>query len=99
MEKVKAIIFAVGRIGSGVARLMVNKESMEIVGAIDIDKEKVGRDLGEVAGVGERFGIIVSNEPEAVLSKAKADIIIHTTNFTSQEEVTAQQLMALETEG
>ena len=47
-KKIRAVQFGVGPIGAAIVRLMREKSSIEIVGAIDSDPAKAGRDLGEV---------------------------------------------------
>jgi len=79
MEKVRIVLYGVGAVGSSIAKFLLEKEGVEIVGAIDVAEEKVGKDLGEVLGVGKRLGIVVSNDPDAVLSSVKADIMVHST--------------------
>jgi len=79
MGKVRVVLYGVGAVGSSIAKFLLDKEGVEIVGAIDIAEEKVGKDLGEVLGVGRRLGIAVSNDPDAVLSRVKADIMVHAT--------------------
>jgi len=79
MEKVRIALYGVGAMGSSIAKFLLEKEGVEIVGAIDVAEEKVGKDLGEVLGVGKRLGIAVSNDPDAVLSRVKADILVHAT--------------------
>ena len=49
-KKIRAIQYGVGPIGASIARLMREKQAIEICGAIDTDPAKVGRDLGEVVG-------------------------------------------------
>ena len=53
---------------------------VEIVGAIDINPDIVGKDIGEIIG-GEKLGITVTHEEEAVslLEELKPDICIVTT--------------------
>jgi 4-hydroxy-tetrahydrodipicolinate reductase len=46
------------------------------VGAIDIDPSKVGRDLGDVAGVGKRLGVKVSGDAAKALKSAKPHVVI-----------------------
>jgi 2,4-diaminopentanoate dehydrogenase len=78
-KKVRAVQFGVGPIGASIARLMRQKESIEIVGAIDRDPAKVGRDLGEVAGAADApWGVAVSANAAAVLGKP-VDVVMHTT--------------------
>jgi 2,4-diaminopentanoate dehydrogenase len=78
-KKVRVVQFGVGPIGASIARLMRQKESIEIVGAIDRDPGKAGRDLGEVAGAtGAAWGVAVSPDSAVVLSKP-VDVVMHTT--------------------
>lgn len=80
MEKVKVVIYGVGVVGSLITKFLLQKEGVEVVGAIDIAKEKVGKDLGEVLGLDKKLGIKVSSDVDAVLSKAKPDIVVHATS-------------------
>lgn len=94
MEKVKIIVWGVGRVGSGAVRLLLNKEWIEIAGAIDVAKGKVGKDLGEVVGAGRRLNIAISDDPDAVFSQGKANMVLHMT-AGPQEEREAQIMKAI----
>ncbi len=80
MEKIRVVLYGVGAIGSRIARFLLEKRGVKIVGAIDVAKDKVGKDLGEVLGIGKRLGIIVSKDSKAVLSKACAEVVVHATS-------------------
>jgi 4-hydroxy-tetrahydrodipicolinate reductase len=80
MEKIRVVLYGVGAIGSTIAKLLLEKEGVEIVGAIDVDKNKIGKDLGELLGTSRRLGVTVSNDTQKVLSKACASIVIHATS-------------------
>lgn len=80
MEKIRVVLYGIGAIGSRIARFLLEKEGVEIVGAIDIAKDKVGKDLGEVLGIDKRLGVVVSDDPKAVFCKACADIVVHATS-------------------
>jgi hypothetical protein len=80
MEKIRVVLYGVGAIGSRIARFLLEKEGVEIAGVIDIAKDKAGKDLGEVLGIGRRLGVVVSNDSEAVFCKACADVVIHATS-------------------
>jgi len=85
MEKLRVVLYGVGAIGSRIAKFLLEKNGVEIVGAVDVAKEKVGKDLGYVLGLGKRLGVTVSDDPNAVLSKVNASIVIHsTTSFLKQ---------------
>jgi len=79
MEEVKIILYGVGAVGSLIAKNLLQKEGIEIVGAIDIANDKVGKDLGEVLGLNRELGRKISPDLDSVLSKAHADIAVHTT--------------------
>ena len=77
-KKIPVAQFGIGFIGREVAKTLVKKEAMKIVAVIDI--AHVGCDLGEIAGLGRKLGVTISNQTEAVIEKAKPDLIIHTTS-------------------
>jgi hypothetical protein len=78
-RKVRVVLYGVGVIGSMIAKFLLEKEGLEIVSAIDVAKDKVSKDLGEVLGVNKRLGITISDNVDAVLSRTKPDIAVHTT--------------------
>lgn len=84
MDTVKVILWGLGAMGSGMAKDIVqNKKGIEIVGAIGQNPQKIGKDLGEVLGIGRKLGVIISKNPLEVLNGTKADIVLHSTqSFT-----------------
>jgi 2,4-diaminopentanoate dehydrogenase len=96
-KKIRAIQYGVGPIGASIARLMREKQAIEIVGAIDSDPAKVGRDLGEVLGAANApWGVTISGNAEEVLGLS-ADVVIHSTS-SSLPTVMEQLLTCLEAE-
>ena len=75
---IKVIQYGVGVLGKAVAQILGNKVGIKIVGALDVDKEKLGRDIGEIAGLGKPLGVLVSDNPERLFMETKADMAIHT---------------------
>ena len=60
-KKIRAIQYGVGPIGASLVRLMREKQAIEVIGAIDTDPAKAGRDLGEVVGASDApWGIEIS---------------------------------------
>lgn len=80
MEDIKAVLFGVGAMGSLIGRHLLGKEGIEVVGAIDSAKEKVGKDLGTVLNLPESLGVTVSNDVETVIKETGANIVIHATS-------------------
>src|SRR5580693_1060175 len=96
-KKIRVIQYGIGPIGASIARLMREKQAIEIIGAIDTDPAKVGRDLGEVTGATDApWGVKVSADAKEVLEQA-ADVVIHTTS-SSLPKVMDQLLACLEAE-
>jgi hypothetical protein len=96
-KKIRAIQYGIGPIGASIARLMREKQAIEICGAIDTDPAKVGRDLGEVVGAPDApWGVKISADAKEVLDQA-ADVVIHSTS-SSLPKVMDQLLACLEAE-
>jgi len=72
MKKIKAIVYGVGAIGKLVTKYMVDN-GIDIVGAIDINPDLVGKDLGEVAGLGRHLNVIINDDADELLSTSEAE--------------------------
>jgi 4-hydroxy-tetrahydrodipicolinate reductase len=80
MGQLKIVQYGVGPIGSEIVKLLIRRRIGQLVGAIDIDRSKVERDLGDIAGVGQKLGVKISSDAHATLSDSKPDIVIHCTS-------------------
>ncbi|HKT69412.1 MAG TPA: hypothetical protein VJP83_08245 [Terriglobales bacterium] len=78
-HKIRVIQYGVGPIGAGIVRLMLQKPDIQIIGAIDLDPQKVGKDLGRIVGAERDLGVIIGGEPRDVL-RAGAHVVVHTTS-------------------
>ena len=72
----RVMLIGLGAIGSGVARQVLSRKGLKLVAAVDIDSEKVGRDVGDVAGLGRNLGIKVTEDPAATLRKTKPEVAV-----------------------
>lgn len=79
MKKYMVIIFGCGVMGRKTAQALLEKKSFEIVGAVDIDPQLVGKDLGEILDSPKKLGIEIEKDPAALFSRAKADAVVLTT--------------------
>lgn len=75
----RIVQYGVGPIGASVVRLLFEKNWAEIVGAIDKDESKTGRDLGEVSGAKRRIGVSVSMDSKRVLKDTHPDLVVQCT--------------------
>lgn len=88
-----AVQYGIGPIGSRIVQSTHNC-GFEYVGAIDIDPEKVGEDLGHVAGLEEQLDVTVTDDAEAALS-VEPDVVFHST-VSSLETAKPQLEQAME---
>lgn len=73
----RVVQYGCGVIGCSVVKLAAKKPDIDIVGAVDI--VNTGKDLGDVAGLKRKLGIIISDETNKVLLETKPDAVLHTT--------------------
>jgi 4-hydroxy-tetrahydrodipicolinate reductase len=76
MQNVKVIVWGLGAMGSGMAKMLLKKKGVDIVGAIDIG-QKLGKSLYEILEVepGDRQDVIVGT-PDEVIKERGADVIL-----------------------
>ncbi len=79
MKKIKVIIFGCGIMGRRIAETMAKKKNFSIVGAIDIDPDIVGKDLGSLLENDQNLGIPIQNDPAEVFNEGKADAVVLST--------------------
>jgi hypothetical protein len=79
----RIVQYGLGPIGQEVVRTVLDKDdadAMTLVGAVDIDPDKVARDVADVIGDGAAHtGVSVSDDADAVLADADPDVVLHTT--------------------
>ena len=81
-EKIKAIQFGCGPVGCAVAKLAYKRQNIELVGAVDVDPAKVGKDLGEVMGTSTLLGVTITDNINEILANQKVDVVFHQTAST-----------------
>ncbi len=75
-NEIKVAMFGLGPLGVAIAKGLLDKKGMKIVGAVDIAMDLSGKDLGEVLNLGKTLGVRVTTDGEGVLSRTKPDIAI-----------------------
>lgn len=88
MQPITVAQYGIGPIGAEIARLLLTKPWIKVVGAIDIDPNKIGKDLGEVIGLGRATGVIVTPEVQG-----KPEVVCHSTGSRLRD--VAGQLISL----
>jgi len=87
MKPIRVLQWGLGAMGSGMAKLMLEKEGLQVVAAIDGRPDFLGKDLGEILGLGKQLGVVVTNKPEEVLKKEKIDIVIIATTSWLKDQI------------
>ncbi len=76
MPDIRVMHFGLGPIGAAVVKQVATRPGFKIVGAIDIDPAKIGRDLGDVVGLPRRLGVKVSGDAGKALKSAKPRVVV-----------------------
>jgi len=92
MQPISVAQYGIGPIGAEIARVLLTKPWVKLVAAIDIDPNKIGKDLGDVIGLGRQTGVIVTSELQV-----KPDVVCHSTGSRLRD--VAGQLEALLSRG
>ena len=96
-NKVRVIVWGLGLMGGGAAKMILGKKGFTITGAIDMDPNKVGKKLYEVLGLdkNEDNDVVICKDATEVIKEGAADIVlIATASFT--KVVFPQIIMAAE---
>ena len=75
-EPIRVVHYGLGPIGAAVVRQVAERRGFRIVGAVDIDPMKAGRDLGDVAGLGRQLRVKVSSDPRKTIKSTKPDVVV-----------------------
>jgi hypothetical protein len=80
LKRIKIVQYGLGPVGVGIVEVLLSRPWVEVVGAIDTDKNKVGKDLGEFLKTPKTLGVRVSEKARDVLKRESPDIITHATS-------------------
>jgi 2,4-diaminopentanoate dehydrogenase len=80
MRRIRAVVYGMGAMGCLSSRLLLEK-GVEIVGALARSPHKVGRDVGDVAGLGHSLNVPVESDADAVLSRHPDIVLLCTKSF------------------
>ncbi len=79
MNPIRVVQFGLGPIGQASVKVLLQKPGLELVGGIDVDPQKVGKDIGEVCGLNKSLGMAVRGDGAAALADWRPQVVVHTT--------------------
>jgi hypothetical protein len=78
-DDIRVLVLGTGQMGAGIARLLVGKPGLKLVGAFARRAERAGMDVGAAIDLGRDLGITVGVELAALIERAQPDIAIQAT--------------------
>ena len=79
MKPIRVAQMGLGAVGCGIVRTALERSQLRVVGAVDVDPDKVGQDLGEVLGAEAALGIPVRASLGDVLETQPVDVVLQAT--------------------
>ncbi|MEU8390121.1 hypothetical protein [Micromonospora sp. NPDC048843] len=94
MSGIRVVQWGLGAMGSGMARLVLRKPGLRLVGCTDIRADLAGRDAGEVLGTGP-LGLPVTPDAARLLAEQRPDVVlIATTSWLADQQTDLETIVA-----
>ncbi len=91
----KIVVWGTGNVGRPAIRAVVSHADLQLAGVIVSNPDKVGRDAGDIAGVGAT-GVAATDDWRAVLAQGPDAVVYTATADTRPEEAGAELIACLE---
>ncbi len=92
-DSISVVQVGLGALGRLLAKHLVERPNIRVVGAVDTDPALVGRDLGEVAGLARKLGVEICDDVSVVCANGRVSVAVQTT--TSDLAAVKPQIEAL----
>ena len=73
---IRVVLVGLGPIGAAVAKQLAERKGFQIVGAVDIDPLKIGKDAGEVMEMGRRLRVRVTDSIGKTIKATRPDVAV-----------------------
>jgi 4-hydroxy-tetrahydrodipicolinate reductase len=75
----RVIQYGLGAMGSVMAKMILEKRDLKLVGAIVHREEENGKDVGELIGLKKKTGVKATTDAAKLFKSAKADVVLQAT--------------------
>lgn len=86
MGATRILIVGCGVMGRSIARAVLGKETLTLVGAVDLDASLIGRDIGELTELSRETGVPVTRPEDAEFGRADCCIVTTGSRLSEVEE-------------
>nr|QRW40792.1 dihydrodipicolinate reductase [bacterium] len=94
MNPIRVVQWGLGAMGSGMARLVLSKPGLRLVGCVDSRPDLAGRDAGEVLGAGP-LGMPVTTDAARLLAERRPDVVlIATTSWIADQQADLETIVS-----
>ena len=90
-DPVRVVVLGTGQMGSGIIKLLLEKQGVRLVGVHAQRAQRAGMDVGEVVGLERNIGLQVSHDLPALLQRTQPQLAIQATCSTvaaAMEDIT-----------
>jgi hypothetical protein len=95
---IRVLVLGTGQMGSGIARLVLQKPGLELVGAYGRRAYRVDMDLGQAIGLDRNLGIPISGDLDRLIEETQPEVAIQATCSRANDalpEIATLALMGL----
>jgi len=73
------MVLGTGQMGSGIARLVLEKQGLELVGAYGRRRERAGMDVGRAIGIARDLGVAIGSDLDGLIETCRPQVAIQAT--------------------
>jgi 2,4-diaminopentanoate dehydrogenase len=73
---IRVLLYGLGPIGGMVARQVATRDGFRVVGAVDVDPTKVGRDVADIVGLERPLRVKVDPDASKTIRNTKPDVVV-----------------------
>ena len=84
---IRVLLIGLGPIGASVARQVVERRGFQLVGAVDVDPQKIGRGVGPLVGLETPMRLRVTSDIGKTIKSAKPDVAVLCTSSSLKSVV------------